>query len=111
MKLSGTLFITLGCLLIVGGAIGFIKAGSYVSLICGLLLGIPLIILGFKTLKNSIMSENIALVITLITDIFFSYRLWTTKSLVPAGIMTIISTMVILLTCISIKRRASNSSN
>ncbi|MDN3505534.1 MAG: TMEM14 family protein [Rhabdochlamydiaceae bacterium] len=111
MKLNGTLFFLFGALLIAGGAIGFIKAGSIISLVMGATLGLTICILAIYTLKGVVYCENCALVMTLLTDIFFAYRLLKAKSFFPAGIITIIASIFIIVSCISIRKRLSKTVN
>ena len=111
MKLNGTLFFLFGALLIAGGAMGFIKAGSIVSLATGGTLGLIICVLAIYTLKGVIYCENSALIMTLLTDIFFAYRLLKAKSFFPAGIIAIIASLIIIISCISIRKRLSKTIN
>ncbi len=111
MKINGWLFILFGALLIGGGTAGYIIAGSIPSIVCGTVLGITLCILGAKTLKESVVCENTALIVTLVVDLFFSYRLLKAKSFMPAGMMAIIASLIIIVACISIKKRLSKTLN
>ena len=111
MKLTGVIFLFFGLLLIAGGMMGYSQAGSIASIVAGIFLGISLIILSVNVLRGSALSENIALVTTLFIDIFFSYRLLKAKAFMPAGLMTVIASAVIIAVCISIKKRLSKTLN
>lgn len=111
MKLNGTLFILFGIALIIGGLIGFAKAGSIPSLIAGGASGVSILLLGTYTLKQSVLSENIALLLTLLLDIFFSFRLLKAKTFIPSGVMTLITSLVIVVVCLNIRKRMSKTIN
>ena len=105
MKSNGILFIILGILTATGGSIGFFIKGSLPSLIAGLSFGPLLILSGLQTKNGIIKFETLGLVITLALDLFFTYRLFKTHAIFPAGAFVILSTAIIAIVCFNIKRR------
>jgi uncharacterized membrane protein (UPF0136 family) len=84
-------------LVFAGGVIGYSKAGSIPSLVASIISGAILTssIIGFALKKR--WALLLALATTLILDAFFTYRLITTKHFIPAGLMSLISSLVLLL--------------
>ncbi len=105
MKLNGLLFIILGILTSVGGGVGFLIKGSIPSLAAGSIFGPFLILSGYQAKKGRIKFENLGLILTLILDLFFTYRLFKTHALFPAGFFVLFSTLLIIVVCYNIKRR------
>ncbi|MCF7806488.1 MAG: TMEM14 family protein [Simkaniaceae bacterium] len=111
MKANGILFLIFSSLLILGGTMGYIKAHSTISLLTGSISGLSLALLGYKTLKGSVLYENLSLLLLLLLDVFFAYRLLKVKVFFPAGLMTFLSSVIIIIACISIRKRLSKTVN
>ncbi|MDA7680682.1 TMEM14 family protein, partial [bacterium] len=79
-------------MLIAGGVMGFVKAKSKASLIASLAFAIPLILSATGILPPLV--ADICLVILLI---FFGKKYATGKKFMPAGLMTILSILTLLL--------------
>ena len=89
--------IVYGLFAVIGGAIGFIKSQSQVSLISGSLSGLGLIGSGIIAANGQTWGRNSGIAIALLLTIIFSARLIKTKKFMPAGLMIIggVSTLVI----------------
>ncbi|GAB6032773.1 hypothetical protein CHUAL_011637 [Chamberlinius hualienensis] len=78
----------------VGGLIGYIKAGSIPSLTAGLLFGS---VLGFGSYQTSQDPNNYALSLgaSMALGGFMGYRFYNSGKIMPAGIITILSVLMI----------------
>ena len=111
MRLNGILFALFGLILLIGGAMGYLKAHSFASLMAGSIMGLSMCFFGFMTLKQQILFENVGLVFALCIDLFFAYRMLNSHAFFPSGMMTILSSIVVIIACISIKKRLSKTIN
>ena len=75
-------------LLLIGGAIGYLKAGSNMSLIMGTVTAIIFAILG---LQRGRITDYVTLALTTLMTLFFSYRLYSTQNFFPSGIIVLAS--------------------
>ncbi len=73
-------------LLVAGGLIGFLKAGSKMSIITS---GIFAVVLALSAL--GILALSVAMVLIGLLAVFFSVRFSKGKKFMPAGLMTILS--------------------
>ncbi len=83
-------------LLIVGGVIGFVKARSRPSLIAGVASG--LLALGCAALSgiyNEAIGYSLALILAIGLFLFFGYRAISVRKFMPAGMIAIVSVLVI----------------
>lgn len=89
-----------GVLAIVGGILGYTKAGSQTSLVSGIISGVLLIVGGIAHLQNASWGLILATVVTLILLIVFVVRFFKTRKFMPAGLMVIagILALAVLLT-------------
>ena len=97
MNLAGVVTIIYGVLVLVGGAIGYLKAKSKASLISGIISGILLIVAGFMQLQGSAIGLILALVVTAVLVIVFTVRLVKTRKFMPAGLMTVAGVAVLVI--------------
>ncbi|NEO55899.1 MAG: hypothetical protein F6K54_24235 [Okeania sp. SIO3B5] len=79
--------IVYGILAIVGGIIGYTKAGSKISLISGSVSGLLLIVSGIVQLMGMNWGLIFSIVIATILVITFIIRLVKTRKMMPAGLM------------------------
>jgi len=100
MSVDKLILIIFGVLLIVGGFFGFIKAGSKISLMMGLVSG-ALIFLGiYLTASNPKIGYSIISSTSLILTIVFVMRFAATQKFMPSG-MLILASVVALIVSIS----------
>lgn len=81
--------IAYGALSIVGGIIGFVQAGSKVSLISGLISGILLIAGAMLIRQGNAAGFFLSLIVTAGLIAVFAVRLAKTRKAMPAGLMII----------------------
>lgn len=114
MKISAWIILLYGLLVLVGGFIGHIQAGSTASLIMGGICGILLLLSSIGMFKNKLFPAYIAILLTLGLDGFFTYRFLLSFSFFPAGMMSLISLVVLLLIAYLLRkdlnRQINNSS-
>lgn len=80
-------------LLVIGGIMGFVKGKSLISLVMALVFAIPLSLIAAGQLRVSHL-EDILLVILLIV---FGMRLAKTRKFMPAGLMLLLTVLVLVL--------------
>jgi uncharacterized membrane protein (UPF0136 family) len=99
-----------GLLILIGGIIGHIKAGSNASLVMGVVFGLLLLLSSGGMFSKKYFKKGVyfALVLTLILDAFFTYRFLTTMKFMPAGLLVLVSLGVIA-SLITYLRRPSHS--
>lgn len=87
-----------GLLSAIGGIIGYVKAGSAISLISGLVSGVLLLALGLLQWQGRSWPVPTSLAISLLLVATFSVRLAKTGKFMPAGVMIIagVATAVVL---------------
>ncbi len=91
-----TYFIVFGVLTIVGGIVGYVKAGSKPSLIAGSISGILLLIAAFLLPQQRVAGLVIALIVSLVLAAQFIPKLIRTGRAMPAGMMSILSVIGII---------------
>ena len=82
-------------LVFIGGIIGFILAGSLPSLIMGALFGLALGISVYLMMQQRKLGHIAFLITSIILLVFFSWRFVLTFSMMPAGVMTILSLIAV----------------
>lgn len=87
-----------GLLTIAGGIVGFAVAGSAISLAAGIVAGLLLLGAGLTMQKGSRRGMAVALVVTVALLGYFGYALLATgAAFMPAGLMTILSAVSLVL--------------
>ncbi len=84
-------FIIFGLLTIVGGLIGYLKAGSSISLISGALAGILLLTAAWVLPSNPAVGLSIGLIVSLLLAGRFVPSFLATQKMMPAGVMAVFS--------------------
>ena len=87
---------TYGVLSIVGGIIGYKKAGSKVSLISGTISGLLLLIGAFLQIQGQAWGLNLAIIITCILVVVFAIRFAKTRKFMPAGLMVFVGVVALI---------------
>lgn len=80
-----------GIIILVGGIVGHLKAGSKASLICGLLFGILLLGATWGMFRNKRWGDYLALTSSAILIAFFAFRYLHTSNFLPAGVLALVS--------------------
>ncbi len=104
MKQMGLIILIFGILVLGGGIMGYQTVGSLGSLIGGSLSGALLILNSYWIFKGKESAVYVSLLLTFILDGFFTYRFLRYQKFFPAGIMTILSVIVIFLLVQGIRR-------
>ena len=84
-------------LLLVGGLIGFLKAGSKVSLITSAISAAALILTTIPGLFAPRFARGLAEVIMVALLVVFAIRLSKTKKFMPSGLMLVVTLLALLL--------------
>jgi uncharacterized membrane protein (UPF0136 family) len=94
-------FILFGALTIAGGVIGYVKAGSVPSIVAGVITGVLLIASGFLLPDHRAAALTIALITSLLLAGQFIPKFFRTGKVMPAGIMSILSAISIIVALIA----------
>jgi uncharacterized membrane protein (UPF0136 family) len=89
-------FFVFGALTIVGGIIGYVKAGSLPSIIAGTVTGVLLIIAATLLSDHRAVGMATALVVSLLLAAQFVPKFIRTGKVMPAGLMSILSVIGIV---------------
>lgn len=90
-------FIIFGLLTIVGGVIGFVKAGSTASIIAGSISGIALLVAAYLLPGNVVLGLAIAGLVSLLLACRFIPAFMKTGQAMPAGMMSALSVIGLIL--------------
>jgi uncharacterized membrane protein (UPF0136 family) len=96
MRFNGVVVVIYALLVMIGGMIGFIKANSVPSLIMGITFALGLLLCAVAMIKGIMRGYYTAIALTAILAGFFTYRYVLSYHMMPAGIMSILSTIVII---------------
>jgi uncharacterized membrane protein (UPF0136 family) len=94
-------FIIFGLLTIVGGIIGYMKAGSTISIIAGSISGIALIVAAFLLPGNPALGLAIAGLVSILLAGRFIPAFMTTGAVMPAGLMSILSVIGVIMAIVA----------
>ena len=97
MRAPGIVILVYGLLVLGGGIIGYITAGSVASLIGGSALGIALSTSGLGVLRGKDMGFLMAPILTVLLTVFFGYRFAQSGEFIPSGLMTVLGLVVVIL--------------
>lgn len=95
MNLGVLATIAYGLLNMIGGIVGYTKAGSKVSIIAGSISGLLLILSGVLQLQGQTWGLVLAAAIAALLVIVFTIRLSKTRQLMPAGLMTLLGVIAL----------------
>jgi uncharacterized membrane protein (UPF0136 family) len=90
-------FIVFGLLTIVGGVMGYLKAGSTASLIAGSIFGILLLVAAFLLPNNLAIGLALAAVVSVALAGRFIPAFMKTGQVMPAGLMAVLSVIGIIM--------------
>jgi uncharacterized membrane protein (UPF0136 family) len=91
-----------GALTIVGGVIGFVKAGSKASLIAGGISGVLLLVAGWLTASKPTAGLVLGLILSLLLAGRFVPAFLKTKKPMPAGMMSVLSIVGLVVTALAL---------
>ena len=94
-------FIIFGLLTIVGGVIGYVKAGSTASIIAGSVLGILLLVAAWLLPGNLVPGLVLALVVSILLAGRFIPAFIRTGHVMPAGLMSLLSVIGIIVALVT----------
>lgn len=83
--------------ILLGGIMGYVKAQSMASIIMGGSFAFLLALSAIGMLKNYLLGQFIAVGLAALLAVFFSYRFFQTMAFMPAGLIVILSLVVIFL--------------
>ncbi len=98
-------FIVFGLLTIVGGVIGYVRAGSMASIIAGSISGILLLVAAFLLPANVVAGLAIVAVVSVLLAGRFVPAFIQTGSFMPAGMMSILSVIGIVMALVAWMKR------
>ena len=90
-------FLIFGALTIIGGIIGYVKAGSLPSIIAGSITGVLLLIGGSLLSSHRLIGLATAFVVSVLLAAQFVPKFIRTRKVMPAGMMSILSVIGIVL--------------
>jgi uncharacterized membrane protein (UPF0136 family) len=94
-------FIIFGLLTIVGGVMGYVKAGSTASIIAGSISGILLLLAAFLLPGNLAMGLALAAVVSVLLAGRFIPAFIKTGHLMPAGLMSVLSVIGVIVAVVA----------
>ena len=94
---AGTVLWIYIVLLLVGGLIGFFKAGSRVSLISSSVFALLLVLTTLRGIFQPAFAQDLANVILAVLLVVFAMRLAKTKKFMPSGMMLVLTILALAL--------------
>jgi uncharacterized membrane protein (UPF0136 family) len=101
MDATSIYFLIFGALTIIGGVIGYVKAGSLPSIIAGTITGVLLLVAGWILPANRTTGLIIGLVVSLLLAVQFVPKFIRTTSVMPAGLMSLLSVIGIVVAIVA----------
>ena len=101
MDATSIYFLIFGGLTIVGGVIGYVKAGSLPSIIAGAITGVLLLVAGWILPTQRTTGLAIALVVSILLAVQFVRKLLRTGKMMPAGLMSVLSVIGIVVAIVA----------
>ena len=85
MEAAKIYFIIFGLLTIVGGIVGYVKAGSAASIIAGAITGVLLLVAAFLLPEHRVAGLATALIVSLLLAAYFIRKYLSTGAVMPEG--------------------------
>jgi uncharacterized membrane protein (UPF0136 family) len=101
MESTKIYFIVFGLLTIAGGVIGYVKAGSVPSIIAGSITGVLLLVAAFLLPEHRVAGLATAFIISLLLAGQFVPKFLRTGRAMPAGMMSILSVIGIIVAIVA----------
>src|SRR5216117_1640851 len=96
MEVTKIYFILFGVLTIAGGIIGYVKAGSVASIIAGTITGVLLLVAAFLLPDHRVPGLATALIVSVLLAAQFVPKFLRTGTVMPAGVMSVLSVIGII---------------
>jgi len=94
-------FLIFGALTILGGVIGYVKAGSVPSIIAGAITGVLLLVAGALLPEHRAAALAAAFIVSLLLAAQFVPKFIRTGKVMPAGLMSILSVIGIVVAVVA----------
>jgi uncharacterized membrane protein (UPF0136 family) len=94
-------FLVFGALTIIGGIIGYVKAGSLPSIIAGAVTGVLLLIAGSLLSSHRLIGLATAFTVSLLLAAQFVPKFIRTGKVMPAGLMSILSVIGVIVAVVA----------
>jgi uncharacterized membrane protein (UPF0136 family) len=101
MEAAKIYFIVFGALTIVGGIIGYVKAGSVASIIAGSITGVLLLVAAFLLPEHRMVGLATALIVSLLLAAQFIPKFLRTGRVMPAGLMSLLSAIGVIVVIVA----------
>jgi uncharacterized membrane protein (UPF0136 family) len=105
MEAAKIYFIIFGLLTIAGGVMGYVKAGSVVSIIAGAITGVLLIVAAFLLPEHRVAGLATALIVSVVLAGQFLPKFFRTGRVMPAGVMSVLSVIGIIAAIVAWMRK------
>jgi len=96
MEAARIYFVIFGILTVVGGVVGYIKAGSVASIIAGSITGVLLLVAAFLLPEHRAIGLATALIVSLLLAAQFVPKFLKMGRMMPAGLMSVLSVIGII---------------
>src|SRR5437660_7445109 len=96
MEAARIYFIVFGALTIIGGIVGYIKAGSVASIIAGSITGVLLLVAAFLLPEHRTIGLATALIVSLLLAAQFVPKFLRNGRVMPAGIIAVLAVIGII---------------
>jgi len=101
MDVTRLYFLIYGALTILGGVIGYVKAGSVPSIIAGAITGVLLLVAGALLPEHRAAGLAAAFIVSLLLAAQFVPKFIRTGKVMPAGLMSILSVIGIVVAVVA----------
>src|SRR5437773_9667303 len=101
MEAAKIYFIVFGILTVVGGIVGYIKAGSVASIIAGSITGVLLLVAAFLLPEHRAIGLATALIVSLLLAAQFVPKFLKTGRMMPAGLMSVLSVIGLIVALVA----------
>jgi uncharacterized membrane protein (UPF0136 family) len=101
MEAAKIYFVVFGILTIAGGVIGYAKAGSVASIVAGSITGVLLVVAAFLLPEHRAIGLATAFLISVLLAAQFVPKLIRTGRVMPAGMMSILSVIGVIVAIIA----------
>jgi uncharacterized membrane protein (UPF0136 family) len=91
--------------LLTGSFIGYYKAGSVASLVMGFIFATLMTLLTLLRRKGNNWAGHALLGVVLALDCFFSWRYIKTQALIPSGVFSIFTSILLIVIYLTLKKR------